>query len=67
MENHLDMHNYEHQQRVKDAERERLAQQLRKENAEPNRALVKLGELMVAAGEQLQRQAQPQQMKQRRA
>jgi hypothetical protein len=60
MENHLDLHNFEHQQRLKDAERERLAAQLRSKQAKPNAALAKLGELMVEAGEHLQRQAQPQ-------
>jgi hypothetical protein len=62
MENHLDLHNFAHQQRLKDAERERLAGQLRAQNAKPNAALIKLGELMgelmIEAGEHLQARGQ---------
>ena len=53
MQNHLDLHNFEHQERVKNAEQYREAKQAREENRKPNQVALKLGELLVDAGEQL--------------
>lgn len=59
MHNHLELYNQMHQERVKQAERERLAQQMRKANPPPNQAMLKLGELLVDMGEEMQYRAQP--------
>ncbi len=61
MQNHLQQHNFDHAERMERAERERLAQELQAEGTQPNVAMLKLGELMVSVGEQLQQRAHPKQ------
>lgn len=54
---HLKLHDLEHAQRVKEAQRERLASEYQRQNRhakQPNMAMHKMGELLVELGEHLQ-------------
>jgi hypothetical protein len=64
--NHLELHKLEHEQRVREANQERLADEIR-EQRQPahNEMLHRAGAVLVELGEFLQEQAQPQPVQRR--
>ena len=53
MHDHLNQHQLRHQELIKTAEHQRLVTKLRQTNTNP--IAIKLGEMLIATGEQLQR------------
>ena len=64
MQNHLELHNLEHRQLVREANHERLVNELNRgheqESPKPHSVKLKLGQLLVEVGEQLQESAYKQ-------
>lgn len=59
MQNHLQLHQFDHAERLKRAEDARRAAELTQTAPKRNPALMSLGTLLVEAGEHLQRSAAP--------
>lgn len=59
MNYHLDLHQIEHERRLRLAQQEQIADEMRQEQAQPNSALLMIADWLVEAGEQMREVAQP--------